>query len=297
MHSRQGSPAMLQHSVNLSEGNSRTLSEEDCRGEQNVAELNCAYEVAVSAQPSTAAGSKSDTLLSSNVTQQASCSHEMMASNLTAAQTSLGSIHAPASAMLYCTRAVSIADPMVPEGSAPIGHMPTRSSSPQHDSLQSEADRSQQMQASATLAAVVESSSSMCSPLAPSLAVADSMLSTPKAGISEDCGPAGHHTLPHLPESRHSKGLQQLWNSVAHTPLTVPSPCSMAGKHSKLDRRQCDDQRVLIPEMTTPVERPPQSSTVSSVSGSAASEVTESATAHSAGSRSTPVGGVESPHR
>ena len=341
IHSRQGPPAMLQHTVSMdvSEGNStlETLLEEDGRGEPDIAELHRANEVAgsVHVQPSTAPGSETDALLSSEVTQQATSRHETTADNLTAAKSSLGSggsAHAPASAMLHCNRAASMAHSTMLEGSAPIGLVPAQPSSPEHDSLESETDLHQSMQASArpeqsiyscpaadkSYAGVpddvqlpvipsaagfnqLKPSSSKSSPLAlcSVTAVADSM-STPKADISGRIDPALHDALPHVPESRHSKGLQQLWNSVAHTSLTVPSPCSMASKHSKLHRWQVEEQshqRVLVPEMTTRAEGTSQASAVSTMSGSAASEVTERTTAYSGGSRSMPMGGAESPHR
>lgn len=340
---------MLQHtiSMNVSDSNSTlgTLLEGDGRGGPDIAELNCANEVAASVQPSTAPGPETDALLSSDVSQQASSKHETTAGNLTAAKSSLcglGSAHAPASAMLGCNRAASMADSTTLEGSVPIGLMPAQSSSPENDSFESEADLHQPMQASARPEQLILSCpaadksyaggnsffgaqghmvpdyvqlhgipsaagvnqlkpSSKSSPLAPCLvtAVADSM-STSKASISDRRDSAVQHAIPHLPESKHSKGLQQLWNSVAHTPLTVPSPCSMASKHSKLGRWQCEEQgyqRVLGPEVTTPTEGMSQSSAVSTMSGSAASEVTERATAYLAGSRSMPMGGAASPPR
>ena len=338
MHSRQWSPAVLPHAncMTLSGGNSTvgTLPEEDGRGQQNIAELNCATEVSASVQTTTAADCETDTLLSSNELQQASSRHETTTGNLTAAKSNLGSVRVPASAMLYCSMAASTLNPMAGstrlEGIAPFGTMPAQPSSPEHDSVESEseseADLCQQMQPStrqeqliascsaagksyagvpdhaelhaAPFAAVLESSSSSSSPFAPSSMVADSM-STPKAGISERSGPAVHDALPQLPESRHSKGLQQLWNSVAHTPLPVPSPCSMAVDHSKLDRLQCKEQghqHVLVPEMTAPAEGTSQSSIVSTMSGSAASELIERATAHLARSKS-PMEGDKSSHR
>lgn len=334
MHSRQGSSAMLQHtmSMNLSEGNCTLgmLPEEDGGGEQNIciAELKRANEVASSVQPTSAADSETDTLLSSDATQESSCRHETMTGDLTAAKPNLNGVHAPASAMLYHTRTASMADSTRLEGSSPIGPMPAQPRSPAPGSVESEADlemqastRRAQLFASCSTADesyagvpddaqlrvipsadVEESSSRVSSPLAPFSMVADSM-GTPTSGISERSSPADQHPLPHLPESKHSRGLQQLWNSVAHTPLPVPSPCSMAVQHSKLNRRQYEEQghqRVLVPEMTTPAAGASQSSTVSAVStvrDSAASELTERATAHSAGSRSMPMEGAESPHR
>ena len=329
MQGGQSSPAMWQNSMNPSEGNSTlgTPPVERGKGEQNVPELNCANEGAGSVPPSTAACSDTAALLR-DAAQQSNLRDEMTAGHLTAAVSCRGSLYIPVEH--NCTRAEStMAASTMLEGSAPTALLPAQPSSPEHDSLQSEADLFQQMEASFTREQLLascpaagespaevpddaqlhvipsaaglnqfESSSSNGSPSAPSSRVAASM-STPKAGISDRSGPAIQHALPYLPESRHSKGLQQLWNSVAHTPLTVPSPCSMAGKHSKLDTRQCEEQghqSVLMPEMATHAEGISQR-IVSTVSSSAASGLTESATAHSAGSRSMPVGGAESPHR
>ena len=75
-------------------------------------------------------------------------------------------------------------------------------------------------------------------------------------------------------ETRHSKGLQQLWNCVAHTPLTVPSP------HSMTDRRSPDgvmpshcgsshimNQLAVLTDLSQPAECTPQQRMVEPLSG------------------------------
>lgn len=294
---------MQQHSTSLSESNSALatlLVKDDSRGRENAAVQDPANKVADSVQSRTTTGQETGGLLSSSVVQQASTFYKT-------AESSASSMHGPASPVPGCTRAASTADVPRQQGSAPTvggtGLMPAQPSNPDHliascpaaDEGYAGLLDDTQLHIS-PFAAIEEASSSDGSPSAPSAAVAGSM-STPKAGISDRSSPAVHFALPHLPESRHSKGLQQLWNSMAHTPLMVPSPCSMTGKQSKQGRRQSEEQGhqpVLVSEMSTAAEGTSQSS---SMRGSAAPEVTEGPTAHPAGLMSTPMGGAENPYR
>lgn len=289
---RQDPPAMRQHSTSLAESNSALgmLPVEDSRGKQHTALQESANEVADLVQPRTTTGHETGSLLSSNVVQQASTLYETAGS-------SASSMHGPAPSRPDCTKAALVADEPRPQGSAPTGMIPAQPSTPGHliASCTATAEgytgppHDTYLPISPFAAMSAASSSSGGSPLTPSAAVAGSM-TTPKAGTLVRNSPAVHTALPHLPESRHSTGLQQLWNSVAHTPLMVPSPCSMTGKQSKHGRRHSEEeshQPVLISEITIAAEGASQSS---SMRGSAASEVTDGATAHSTGSEATSIG-------
>lgn len=293
---RQDRTAIQQQSMSLSESNSPLgmPSVQDGRGKENTAVQDTAIQVADSVQPCTTKGHETHSLLlSSNLVQQASTLYE-------STRSSASSLHGAASSMPGCTRAALMADAPRQQGSAPTGMMPAQPSSPNHliascptaDEDCAGLPRDTQLHIS-PFAATDAASSSSGSPLAPSAADAGSM-STAKASISDRSGPAVHYALPCLPESRHSKGLQQLWSAMAHTPLAVPSPCSMSAKQSEQGRRRRAEQGhqpVLMSEVTAAAEWASQSS---SMSGNATLEVPERATAHSAGSGSTPVGGAES---
>lgn len=107
-----------------------------------------------------------------------------------------------------------------------------------------------------------------------------STLSTGRFGTST----ASVVTTPQrLPESRHSKGLQQLWNCVAHTPLAVPSPHAVTDNHSQASPRlqygEQSQQPSLLPYLARPVAAPqsspssaPQAPAVGSSEGSGMSE-------------------------
>ena len=73
-----------------------------------------------------------------------------------------------------------------------------------------------------------------------------------------------------LPESRHSKGLQQLWNCVAHTQFAVPSPHAVTDDHSqagaRLQYEEQSQQPLLLSDLASPVEVP-YSTTPSALSG------------------------------
>ena len=284
---------MRQH-TSLSESNGAlgTLLVEDSRGKENTAVQHTANEVANSVQPRTIEGRETASLLSSSVLQQASTLYET-------AESSTSSINGPPSSVPDCTRAASMADAPRQQGNTPTDWTPAQLSNPDHliASCTATHERYEGLPDEAKLhigsfaAMNAASSSPGGSPLAPSVADAGSMCSA-KAGTSDRSRPVP----PHLPESRHSKGLQQLWNSTPHTPLMVPSPCSMTGKQSKQGRRHSEEQGhqlVLSSETSTTAEGASQSS---SMSGSAVSEVTEGATAHSAVLWSMPMGGADSPH-
>ena len=309
MQSRRAAPTMPQRSMHLSRGDSilETLPVDDGRGKQHVAVLTSPNEAAESAQPSMAGPETHNLMLSRDAAQQASIRGEVTAGNLTAAESSVDGIHeihAHASATPSCIKAGSMSDPTRQEGSALTDLTPVQSSSQEHwiapspASDQSYAGDSNNTQLDITSSVAVMDASSNSSLVAP-LSAYEGNIITPKAGVADRSDPVIHHAHLHLPESRHSKGLQQLWNCVAHTPLTLPSPSSMTGNHSKQDRRQasCEDQshqRELVTGLTTPAEVTSQSS---SAVGSAASEVTERATTHAVRLSAMPTEDAESPHR
>lgn len=292
MQHRRGSPVLQQLSPNLpsSDSTPETRPEDNSRKEQNVAVLACTNKVTGSVQPSLRRGCDTTMLgLSTNASLQANVRHQSTATNPTAIQSSADSIHDPASAMSTSTNAGAVSDPARQEGNA-LTDLTTALSSSRRTakhlaSLSTARDESctgaqYETQLNINSSAVMAEATSSSSPLLPSSAKVGGR-STPEAGMSVRSNPADQQELPQVPESRHSKGLQQLWNCVAHTPLAVPSPCRVTGKQ---DRRQtsCEEQGhgpVLVFDLSIPAEVIESSIT----SSGAASEMTDSATAHAVG--------------
>lgn len=289
---RRGSPVLQQHSLNLpsSDSTPETRPVGDSRKEQSVAVLAPTNEITGSVQSSTRESCEAAMLgLSTDASLQANMRHENTAAKLAATQSRADNIHAPASAMSTSRKAGAISDPARQEGSAlsdlttalsnshrTAKHMPSSFTATD----ESCAGAPNEPQLDVSRSAVLAEATSSKSPSLPFSANVGCM-STPEADMSDRSNPADQQEVPHVPESKHSKGLQQLWNCVAHTPLALPSPCSMTGKQ---DRRHtsCEEQghpHVLVSDLSTPAVMI-ESSTASS---SAASQITELAIAHAVG--------------
>lgn len=280
---RQVPPVLQQHKQDLSRGDSapEMLPRDGSKQEQDVAVLASKRQVAGSGQPSTSKVGETNMVELTDVAQQANVRRERTADNLKATQSRADIVHATASAVSANTKAAAVPT-FQPSSHCRAEHLVAWASAAAADESLAGAVNNTQLNTGPAI--VTAEASSNRSQSAPSSANAGSM-STPTPGISDRRDSVGQQALLHMPEeSRHSKGLQQLWNCVAHTPLTVPSPCSMTGNCRMQHRRQTSfeeqgHQRVLVPDLATP-SQVLQSSTASS---SAASEVTEGATALSVG--------------